>query len=379
MAEAASDITFMRRAIELADAAAGRTAPNPLVGAVVVSDGRIVGEGYHAGPGQAHAEVVALRQAGERARGATLYVTLEPCDHFGRTPPCTGAILEAGVRCVKAAVGDPDPKVSGRGFARLRQAGVEVEVGVAQDEAAYANRFYLTSRRFGRPHVLYKYAMTVDGRVATPSGDSRWVSGEEARAEVHRLRDRLDAVLVGIGTVLRDDPLLTCRLPAGEGPGRSPLRVVADSHGQTPTSALALAQGSPGTLVLVTAACPTERRDALASVGALVQEVASDEAGHCLPTAILDALHRRGCLGVLLEGGPRLAASLWAADLIDEIACAWAPKIVGSQAPGPFGPGLAPGRMADAAGLRDVRIRPLGSDLWLQALVGRDSARCLQD
>lgn len=367
-----TDAVFMGRALELAERGAGRTAPNPMVGAVVVRDARIVGEGFHARAGQAHAEVMALQAAGEAARGSTLYVTLEPCNHFGRTPPCTTAILQAGVQRVVAAITDPDPRVSGRGLEHLRQSGVEVTLGVLANRSAWANRFYLTARRLGRPRVLYKYAMTADGRISTACGDSWWVSASPARTEVHRLRDRLDAVLVGSGTVLHDNPQLTCRIPGG----RNPLRVVADSHGRTPPSALVL---GPGTLVLITAACPPARADTLRQTGAEVEGIDADEDGHCLPGAILATLHRRGCLGVLLEGGPTLAASLLAHNLVDEIACIFAPKLIGGTAPGPFTGNRGPERMEQAIPLHDLHARPLGPDIWLTAEIERSSAPCSQD
>jgi diaminohydroxyphosphoribosylaminopyrimidine deaminase/5-amino-6-(5-phosphoribosylamino)uracil reductase len=341
----------MARALALAARAAGRTAPNPMVGAVLVQGDTVVGEGWHQRAGAPHAEAVALAQAGPRARGATLYVNLEPCSHWGRTPPCADALIAAGVRRVVAAMEDPDPRVSGRGLARLRAAGVAVEVGVRSEEALRLNRWYVTSRRLGRPRVLLKWAMTLDGAVAAHGGDARWVSGEAARREAHRLRDALDAVLVGSGTVLADDPALTVRLV----PGRDPLRVVADRRARIPPRARVLPA-----LVLVGAEAPAERVEALRAAGAEV-EVADG------PAAILAVLHRRGCLGVLLEGGPRLAGAFWQAGLVDEVAVALAPRILGGGlAPLP-GPG--PARMASAIDLKDFEARGLDGDLWLTGTV----------
>ncbi len=341
----------MARALELAARAAGRTAPNPMVGAVLAHADEVVGEGYHARAGEPHAEALALQGAGARARGATLYVTLEPCSHFGRTPPCADALIAAGVARVVAAMEDPDPRVSGRGLQRLRAAGVMVEVGPGRAAAERLNRWYTTSRRLGRPRVLYKWAATLDGAVATRTGDARWVSGEEARHEVHRLRDQLDAVLVGVGTVLADDPALTVRLL----PGRNPLRVVADRQARTPPAAAVLPA-----LVLVGVDAPAERVAALRTAGADV-EVADG------PAAILAALHRRGCLGVLLEGGPHLAAAFWDAGLVDEVAVALAPRILGGGLPPLQAAG--PARMAQAVDLRDVDVRRLGGDLWVTGIV----------
>src|SRR6478752_9858422 len=223
-----TDADYMARALELAARGRGAVEPNPLVGAVVVRDGAVVGQGWHEQFGQAHAEVNALRQAGDRARGATLYVTLEPCCHFGKTPPCTEAVVRAGVRRVVAAMLDPFPQVAGQGASRLREAGVVVEVGVGEAAARRLNAPYLKSLRTGRPWVHAKWAMTLDGKIATRTGESKWITGEAARARAHELRGRMDAVIVGKGTLLADDPLLTARPP---GP-RTATRVVLTASGK---------------------------------------------------------------------------------------------------------------------------------------------------
>ncbi len=341
----------MERALALAARAEGRTAPNPMVGAVLVRQGEVVGEGYHHAAGQPHAEALALAAAEERARGATLYVTLEPCNHQGRTPPCVPAVVRAGVRRVVVAMEDPDPRVRGAGVAALRAAGLEVEVGPGAAAALHLNRWYVTSRTLGRPRVLYKWAATLDGAVATRAGDSRWVSGEAARREVHRWRRRLDAVLVGVGTVLADDPALTVRLVRG----RNPLRVVADRQARTPPGARILPA-----LICVGPTAPAERVAALRRAGAEVVVAPS-------PREILAELGGRGCLGVLLEGGPTLAGAFWAEGLVDEVTAVIAPRLLG---PGlqPLG-GLGPARMAEATGLRDLRVRRLGADLWISGMV----------
>jgi diaminohydroxyphosphoribosylaminopyrimidine deaminase/5-amino-6-(5-phosphoribosylamino)uracil reductase len=335
----------MQLALRLAARAAGRTAPNPMVGAVLVRDGRVVGTGYHRAAGQPHAEVEALRAAGPLAAGATLYVTLEPCCHHGRTPPCTEALIAAGVAKVVAAMVDPDPRVAGRGLERLRAAGVEVEVGDHEAEARRLNRWYITSRTLGRPRVLYKWAATLDGAVARAAPGGLWLSSEASRREVHRLRDRLDAVVVGVGTVLADNPRLTVRAVRG----RDPLRVVADRQARTPPDARVLPA-----LVCVGPQAPEERVRALRAAGAEVV---------CAPTPadILRELHARGCLGVLLEGGPRLAAAFLEAGLIDEVAAVLAPGLLGGGRPAFAGPGgQAP------LPLRDVRVRRVGPDLWIE-------------
>ncbi len=341
----------MGRVLRLAARAAGHTAPNPLVGAVLVQNGQVVGEGWHRGAGQPHAEAAALAQAGPGARGATLYVNLEPCNHHGRTPPCTDALIAAGVTRVVAAMEDPDPRVRGKGFERLRAAGIDVSVGDHAQQALQLNRWYVTSRTRNRPRVLYKWAQTLDGAVATADGDARWVSGPQARRQVHRLRAQLDAVLVGIGTVLSDDPRLTVRHTRG----RDPLRVVADRDARTPLRAQILPA-----LVCVGPGAPPERVRALESCGATVAVAAT-------PQEILAALHQRGCLGVLLEGGHRLAAAFLAAGCIDEVAVALAPSLVGGGIPPFAGPGVA--RMAQALPLRDLRVKRLGTDLWITGMM----------
>jgi len=255
--EEQTDEAMMRRALALATRGRGLVSPNPLVGAVVVQDSRVVGEGWHDGPGNPHAEIHALRAAGDLARGATLYVTLEPCDHHGRTPPCTNAILEAGVARVVAAARDPNPIVDGRGFDRLRSAGVDVVAGVLESEAERLNEAFATHVRTGLPFVVLKMAATLDGKVAARDGSSRWITGREARAEVHRMRAAADAVLVGAGTALADDPSLTVRDP--EYRGRPVLRVLADARGRVRPTARLFSDDAP-TLVATTEIAPDERR-----------------------------------------------------------------------------------------------------------------------
>lgn len=341
----------MDRALALAALAAGQTAPNPMVGAVLTREEALVGEGFHARAGLPHAEVLALRQAGLRARGATLYVTLEPCAHYGRTPPCADALIAAGVRRVVVATEDPDPRVAGRGLDRLRAAGLEVTLGVGRAEAERLNRWYLTARRLGRPRVLYKWAATLDGAVAAVGGAGEAVSGQASQREVHRLRATLDAVLIGVGTVLADDPRLTVRAAAG----RDPWRVVADRRAETPVTARVLPA-----LVCVGAAAAAERVAALRAAGAEVV-VAED------PAAILGVLQTRGCLGVLLEGGPRLAHAFWQAGAIDEVAAVIAPRLLGGGRPPLAGPG--PPHLAAAVPLRDVAVTAVGEDTWITGAV----------
>lgn len=361
-----ADEQFMDRALALAERGLGRTRPNPAVGAVVVRDGRVVGEGYHAAAGQPHAEVLALRQAGEAARGATLYVTLEPCCHFGRTPPCTREIIGAGIARVVAAMLDPNPRVAGRGAEELRRAGIDVQVGCREREARRLNEAFCKYITTGIPFVTYKAALSLDGKVATAGGDSRWISGEESRRLVHRLRDRYDAVMVGIGTVLADDPLLTCRLDGG----RDPVRVVVDSRGRLPPGARLLHSGSPApTLVATTAAVPREARAALEAIpGVEVVELSSRD-GRVDPGALLRALGEREITSVLLEGGPTLAASLLEGGWVDKVMFFLAPLLVGGvQAPSALG-GAGAARLGEARRLRDVVVERVAEDILVTAYV----------
>jgi diaminohydroxyphosphoribosylaminopyrimidine deaminase/5-amino-6-(5-phosphoribosylamino)uracil reductase len=285
------DEAHMARALELAEHGRGLTSPNPMVGAVIVRDGAVVGEGFHRRAGGAHAEVEALAMAGERARGATLYVTLEPCAHFGRTPPCAPRVAAAGIRRIVAALGDPDPRVAGQGFALLRGAGLEVMVGVREREAARQNRDFLTSVRRGRPHVTLKVAMTLDGKIADRHGASQWITGEAARREAHRLRSEADAILVGVGTVLADDPALTVRR---ERPWpREPYRVVLDSTARTPTAArIVRGPTTARTLIMVRDGAPSHRVTALEEAGAVVV-LAGSRDGRVDLEHVLAELHRR--------------------------------------------------------------------------------------
>jgi diaminohydroxyphosphoribosylaminopyrimidine deaminase/5-amino-6-(5-phosphoribosylamino)uracil reductase len=363
---ALQDEVYMRLALDLARCGRGRTSPNPMVGAVVVKEGRIVGQGYHERAGGPHAEVVALREAGEAARGATLYVSLEPCCHTGRTGPCTEAILEAGVARVVAAMKDPNPLVAGRGLERLRQAGLEVTVGVLEREAARLNEVfckYITTRR---PFVVLKVAMTLDGKIATRTGASRWITGPAAREYVHALRDTYDAVLVGRGTVLADDPALTVRLPQG---GRDPVRVVLDSRARLPETARVLQTGSPApTIVAVTGDAPAERIGRLEEAGARVM-VLPGEGGRVSLPALLEELGRREITSVLVEGGATVHAAALAAGVVDKVVWFVAPKIFGGrEAPGPVGgPGVAD--PAAALALEDVEVTRYGPDICIEGYV----------
>jgi diaminohydroxyphosphoribosylaminopyrimidine deaminase/5-amino-6-(5-phosphoribosylamino)uracil reductase len=358
------DEVYMRRALTLAARARGRTAPNPMVGAVVVSEGRIVGEGFHPGAGAPHAEALALRQAGVAAREGTLYVTLEPCCHYGRTPPCTEAVLASGVRRVVVAMVDPFPKVAGGGLSRLREAGLRVECGILEREARELDRAYLKAVESGLPWVTLKMAMTLDGKIATRTGDSRWVTGEAARRHVHRLRGWNDAVMVGIGTAKADNPLLTARLPGT----RNPLRVVVDARAELPLeSTLAQTARQIPTLIGVGPDADTE---ALEALGVRIERAPVAE-GRLALEPLLRRLVGRGVHSVLCEGGARLAGSLLDAGLVDEVAWFIAPKLAGGEeAPGPVA-GRGAARMAEAVPLERVRSRRFGEDFGVFGYVAR--------
>ena len=359
---------WMERALALAEGGRGRVSPNPMVGAVLVRDGRVVGEGFHRAAGRAHAEAEALAAAGAAAAGSTCYVTLEPCAHHGRTPPCADALVAAGVARVVAAVQDPDPRVDGAGLARLRAAGVAVELGVGAEAAATQNAAYLTHRRLGRPRVTLKAAASLDGKVAAPDGSSQWITGPAARADAHRLRAEADAVMVGAGTALADDPRLTVRLPGWA--GRQPLRVLVDAAGRVGPGGH-LFDTEAETLVATTPAAPAAAVDAWKAAGAEVAVcgmVAVRGGGHGVDLEDLArVLGERGVLELLVEGGPRLQASLWAAGLADRLVWYLAPLAIGGQAaPGLLG-GDGAATLADARRLRLASADRLGGDLRIVA------------
>ncbi|MGH7722372.1 MAG: bifunctional diaminohydroxyphosphoribosylaminopyrimidine deaminase/5-amino-6-(5-phosphoribosylamino)uracil reductase RibD [Candidatus Dormibacteria bacterium] len=354
-----SDAALMDRALAEAALADFATSPNPMVGAVVTRDGLIVGVGHHTRAGEAHAEVVALNAAGEAARSADLYVTLEPCATWGRTPPCVDAVIAARPRRVIVAMLDPNPAVAGRGIAALQAAGLLVEVGLGEAEAERLNRFYLTHMRTGRPFVTAKFAASLDGRIATRTGASRWISSAAARRQAHRLRHRHDAVLVGATTLLRDDPALTVRL--NEGAARQPLRVVVDSRLRTPAAARLFDAGG-AVLIATTAAAPAERAAALRSAGAEVLVLPARE-GQVDLLALLRDLGERQILSVLAEGGAAVLGSLRDLGLIDSVVAILAPRLIGgAAAPAAIG-GEGAASLAEAVDLVDLEVERLGGDL----------------
>ena len=356
----------MQLAVEEGRHALGWSSPNPAVGAVVVRDGEVVGAGRTQPPGGDHAEVGALRAAGERARGATVYVTLEPCAHTGRTPPCSSALIEAGVASVRYAIGDPDPNVNGAGRRALEAAGIAVDEGEGAEQAAAQLEGYLHQRRTGRPFVIVKFAASLDGRIAASSGDSRWVSGPQTREWAHEQRPGLDAIVVGSGTVVVDDPQLTAR-PGGSSEGaHQPLRVVADSRGRTPEGARVLAGDSP-TLIATTAASPKDWRERMAALGAEVL-VLPESGGHVDLDALIRALGERGALTVLFEGGGILLGSLFDGRLVDRVQAIIAPVVIGADAAPAAVAGRGVERMAQAPRLRELTVSRLGEDTLISGL-----------
>lgn len=361
-----SDIHWMKRAFRLADRGRGAVEPNPVVGAVVLdAENRCVGEGWHDRFGGPHAEVHALAAAGERARNGTLFVTLEPCCHFGKTPPCTDAILAAGVRRVVVAMCDPFPKVSGGGVSRLRAAGVEVVAGVGESVARVQNAPYLKLLRERRPWVIAKWAMTLDGKIATRTGESQWISNPESRASVHALRGQVDAIIVGRGTVERDDPLLTAR-PAGP---RVATRIVVTNSGQLPEQCQLRKTAREYPTMVITASSHVDRLAGWKADGAEILPICAEDTGISM-TAILDELGQRHMTRVLLEGGSQLLGSFLDADCIDEAWVFVAPLMIGGPAPTPVA-GRGVERLQQALRFDNVKIEAVGSDVWIRGTRSR--------
>jgi diaminohydroxyphosphoribosylaminopyrimidine deaminase / 5-amino-6-(5-phosphoribosylamino)uracil reductase len=358
-----TDLDYMSRALELAERGRGWVEPNPLVGAVVVRDNVIVGEGWHEKFGQAHAEVNALQQAGERSRGAVLYVTLEPCCHFGKTPPCTEAVIGAGIRRVVFAMLDPFPKVSGQGASRLREAGIDVEVGTGEALARRLNAPYLKRLRTGRPWAHAKWAMTLDGKIATRIGQSKWITGEAARARVHELRGRMDAIIIGRGTLLADDPLLTARPP---GP-RTATRVVLTATGEgIPNSCQLLDTIQAAPVLVLTTDTSVERFAAWKQRGAEVVGFPVAASGRLDVKSILTELGNRGMTNVLVEGGAGTLGSFLDAGEIDEVHAFISPKLFGGMGSlTPVG-GAGIGELSQALKLGDWTVERLGDDLLVR-------------
>ncbi|MDG4554940.1 MAG: bifunctional diaminohydroxyphosphoribosylaminopyrimidine deaminase/5-amino-6-(5-phosphoribosylamino)uracil reductase RibD [Candidatus Competibacter sp.] len=351
----ADDYRYMARALTLARRGLYGTDPNPRVGCVLVQDNAVVGEGWHERAGEAHAEIIALEAAGDRARGATAYVTLEPCCHHGRTPPCTDALLQAGIARMVAAMPDPNPQVAGKGLKQLRDAGVSVDCGLLEAEARALNPGFIQRMTQDRPFVRVKLAMSLDGRTALVSGESQWLTGEAARQDVQRLRARASAILTGIGTLLADDPSLNVRLPDA---ARQPPRVILDTGLRTPPTARTLRL--PGSVLIFTAVADTALQVPLRAAGAEVVVTPHAEQGLNLH-AVMAELARRECNELHVECGPTLAGALLQARLVDELVVYMAPLLLGDKARGLFElPTLT--RMRDRWELEIVEMQAVGWD-----------------
>jgi diaminohydroxyphosphoribosylaminopyrimidine deaminase/5-amino-6-(5-phosphoribosylamino)uracil reductase len=359
---------YMEHALSLAKLALGHASPNPAVGAVVVKEEVIVGEGYTQPPGSHHAEVVALQQAGEKARGATMYVTLEPCSYYGRTPPCSQTIAAAGIAEVHLSIVDPNPLVCGRGKAELEAAGVRTFLGEYEEEARGINESYIKFITSGVPFVLAKFAMSLDGKIATKTGDSRWISGEESRRYVHGLRHQVDAIMVGVNTIIADDPQLTAR--AGREGGKAekqPLRIIVDSRGRTPPTARVLQM--PGkTLVAVAGEIESVKAGALTQVGAEVLRLPSREEQVDLGE-LLRVLGKREVTSLLVEGGATLFGSLFEQDLVDKLLVFIAPIIIGGGEAKSSVEGKGVEKIAQAMSLSRVKVERLGDDVLISGYV----------
>jgi len=359
-----TDSHYMTRALELAQLGGGWVNPNPQVGAVLVKESRVIGEGYHARFGGPHAERVTLEACAESPVGATLYVTLEPCCHTGKTPPCTEAITESGISKVVIGSDDPNPLVSGEGVKLLRDAGIEVVTGFLQNECDKINRIFFHYIKDKTPYVLAKYAMTVDGKIATYTGASQWITGEEARLDVQRLRDRYAAIMVGINTVLADDPLLTCRIEGG----KDPLRVIVDSSLRIPLDSQIVQTARDVPTLLATAADDPVKRQQLEELGCGVLVLPTNENGLNL-RSLFQILGQRGIDSVLIEGGPTVLGSAFDEGLVQAVSCYIAPKLFGgSSAPSPIG-GKGVSTPDKAIKLHHITVKNFGDDLYIEGEV----------
>ena len=355
----------MRKALLLAQKALGRTSPNPMVGAVVVRRGRVVGEGFHSRAGQPHAEIEALRRAGDKARSADLYVTLEPCCHFGRTPPCTQAIIEAGIKRVFVGMKDPNKQVSGKGLRLLKKHGIVIVSNVIREQCLKLNEFFVKKMKTGMPFVILKTAMSLDGKIATRCGDSRWVTGELARNQVHKIRNHVDAILVGTETVLKDDPRLTCRLKTRQ--VKHPARIILDRRNKIPLTARVFKNSRSQKVVYVTGLDISSRR-----LKTLTDKKVEVINGKLLNNRfdikyLLKELASRDMNSILIEGGSELNASFVKAGMVDRVVTFISPKLIGGvKAPGFLG-GQGVMKMVSAINLKNIEVTKIGEDLMVEA------------
>ena len=356
-----NDEYWMKRALRLAEKGRGRTSPNPMVGAVLIREGKAVGEGYHAKAGKAHAEIVALQAARGEARGATLYLNLEPCAHHGKTPPCAPEVIEAGVKRVVIGMEDPNPLVKGKGIEILRRAGLELEVGILERECRRLNEAFCKYILKKEPFVILKVAATLDGKIATRTGDSKWISGEASRRFVHKLRDQVDGVLVGIGTVLKDDPLLTARARGG----RDPYRIVLDSRLNIPEEARVIGTSPSKAIIAATALAPKDRIEKFEKRGVQIFIFDSKE-GKVDLRSCLSKLGEIGMMSLLVEGGSQVNGSFLDEGVIDKFFLFLSPKLIGDhQAPGIFG-GRGVSNLHEAIALKEMKAKRIGEDILIE-------------
>ena len=355
---------YMKRALELAEAGWGRTNPNPLVGAIIVKDGQIIAEGFHEALGRAHAEVAAIEKAKQDIKGSTLYVNLEPCSHYGRTPPCAKAIIEAGFAKVVIAMVDPNPKVSGKGIQMLKEAGIEVTVGVLQEEAQKLNEIFVEYITKKKPFVILKAASTLDGKIASYSGDSKWISGDSSRRYVHRIRQRVAAIMVGINTVLRDNPLLTARYEGIE--CKNPIRIIVDSQGRIPEDSRVLAVPSGSLTILATTSKISSTKEAiLKAKGVSIIKVDGVD-GRVDLVQLMRELTKLEIDSVLLEGGGTLNASALEAGIVKKVMFFVAPKIIGGRAALTAVEGVGRELIQDSILLKNITVEKLAEDILIE-------------
>ena len=358
------DEKWMRRVLRLAEKGKGRTSPNPMVGAVLVRNGRVIGEGYHAKAGTDHAEIIALRRAGEKAKGATLYLNLEPCTHYGKTPPCVPAVIEAKVKRVVIGMKDPNPLVRGGGFESLKRAGLNVEVGILEEECRRLNEAFCKYILEKEPFVILKVAATLDGKIATREGDSKWISGEASRHFVHRMRDQVDGVVVGIGTVLKDDPKLTARIKKG----RDPYRIILDSRLRIPEGAQVIGNSSSKTIIATTELADRDKIERLEKKGVQIL-ILNSEKGKVDLKKCLSKLGELGIMSLLVEGGSQVNGSFLDEGLIDKILFFFSPKLIGDrEALGIFG-GTGKATLKESIPLNELRVRRIGEDILIEGYV----------
>ncbi len=374
--ETVTDKEYMQMALELAEKARGCTSPNPLVGCVIVNpEGKIVGKGYHHKAGQPHAEIMAMRDAGNQVAGCTAYVTLEPCSHTGRTGPCCEALIKAGIKKVVAAADDPNPKVSGRGFARLREAGVEVVRGVLADKAYSQNEVFMHWMTTGRPFVALKYAMTLDGKIATASGDSKWITNEQSRTYAHRLRSIYDCILVGKNTVLNDDPSLTCRLVEG----KNPLRIVLDSHCQLPMDRKVFTDGAAKTLLVTSCRADADKVAAFQKLDQVTVWQIPEKQGALDLGILLDRLGKAEKTSVLVEGGSQVHGAFFDQKLAQRVYAFIAPCLIGGRRNLTAIGGRGARTMDQRVTLLEPHTEAFGTDLMVTGLLERSWRPCSQD